>query len=156
MNRLIALIREVAVPVAVLIAVSSCNPLRGPVVETRDDGEILGTLTISSGKYREGELVEVSFTIENISDETVVLEREDGPVQDLLLSRVPVSRSWIDETGKIEAFRSLRLAPGEESTIEWTLNDLERDRYGFVGRWWSRNIREVIVVALTSYGPTSR
>jgi hypothetical protein len=149
-------IRRIVLSTVALIVVSSCNPLRGPVIETRDDGEILGTLTISRGQYRRGELVEVSFTIKNISDETVVLEREDGPVQDLLLSAVHGERSWVDETGKIEAFRSLRLGPGEESTIDWALNDLETDRYGLVGRWWSGNIREFIVVARTSYGPTRR
>ena len=154
MYRLVSRILGVALPVAVLIAVSSCNPLRGPVFDERDDGQIRGTLEISRGQYRVGEVVEVWFTIENISNEVVVLQREDGPVQDLTLSSWPVERSWIEETGQIDAFRSLRLEPGEESTIEWRLSDLEEKDYGFVGMWWSRNRREAVVVVGAAYGAT--
>lgn len=154
MNKLTTLVREVAVLAAVLIAVSSCNPLRGPVVDTFDDGQIRGTIEISRGRYRVGEVVEVWFTIENISNEVVVLQREDGPVQDLTLSTAHVERSWIEETGQIEAFRSLRLEPGEEVTIEWNLSDLEEGDYGFGGMWWSRNRRETFVVVGAAYGRT--
>jgi len=152
MNRPVSHILEVALPIAALIAVSSCNPLRGPVVDIRDDGQIRGTLEISRGQYRVGEVVEVWFTIENISNEVVVLQREDGPVQDLVLSSWPVERSWMEETGQIEAFRSLRLEPGEQSTIEWKLADLEEKDYGFGGMWWSSNRREALVVVSATYG----
>ena len=103
-----------------------------------------------------GEVVEVCFTIENISNEVVVLQREDGPVQDLLLSSWPVERSWIEETGQIDAFRSLRLEPGEKSTINWRLSELEESDYGFGGMWWSSNRREAVVVAGAAYGAVYR
>src|SRR3989339_845635 len=46
---------------AVLVLVGGCDPLRGPVVDERDDGVIRGTLSVSRGRYREGETVEVVF-----------------------------------------------------------------------------------------------
>lgn len=145
-------LRIVSIFIIALFLICACNPLRGPVVDERDDGKILGTLIVSRGKYNEGETVEVSFTIENISNGPVLLSRDDGLVQDLILSSYPVERHWSDETG--EGFQELYLEPGESSTIEWEIEDLDDGVYGFIGYWWSTGIREVEVVVITEYGAT--
>ncbi|MCH7610741.1 MAG: hypothetical protein IIB10_08685 [Chloroflexi bacterium] len=149
-------IKEICIAILIIAATSACNPLRGPVIDTRDDGQIRGTLEISRGQYRVGEVVEVRFTIENISNEVAVLQREDGPVQDIIVPIAGVERRWTTETTQAEAFGYLKLEPGEESTIEWSLSDLETGPYGFVGMWWSSNRREAVVVAGTAYGPFRR
>lgn len=143
-------IRVVSIIGTIIFVLSACNPLRGPVVDEKDDGKILGTVVISRGKYKEGEAVEVTFTIENVSNELISLKRDDAPVQDLILSTSHIVRRCSDETGK--GVRELKLGPGEKSTIEWEIKDLDIGLYTFVGTWWSANIREVEVVAITEYG----
>lgn len=145
-------LRIVSIFLIALFLICACNPLRGSVVDERDDGEIPGTLIVSRGKYNEGETVEVSFTIENISNEPVLLSRDDGLVQDLLLYSYPLERRWSDEVG--EALLELKLDPGESSTIEWEIEDLEDGVYTLIGYWWSTDIREVNLVVITEYGAT--
>lgn len=134
-----------------LFLIYACNPLRGPVVDERDDGKIMGTLIASRGKYNVGEMVEVTFTIENISNEPLILEREDAFVQDIILASILTERRWSDEVG--EGFQSLYLEPGESSTLEWEIENLDTNVHTFVGYWWSANIREVEVVVIIEYGP---
>ena len=108
-------------------------------------------MVANRGIYKEGETVEVTFTINNISKEPLLLEREDELVQDLILSSYPVERHWSDETG--EGVHELYLEPGESSTIEWQIKDLEMGFYTYMGFWWSAGVREVEVLVVTEYGP---
>lgn len=145
-------LRIVSIFIIALFLICACNPLRGPVVDERDDGEILGTLIVSRGRYKEGETVEVTFTIENISNEPILLSRDDSHIQDLIIFNFPAERRWSDEVG--EALLELKLDPGESSTIEWEIEDLDDGVYTLIGYWWSTDIREVEVVVITEYGAT--
>jgi len=136
---------------AVLVLVGGCDPLRGPVVDERDDGVIRGTLSVSRGRYREGETVEVVFTIKNMTDEPLVLRREDVFVQDIMLVSHVLERKWSTQSGR--ALQELTLAPGESSTIEWVINDLDPGVYSLVGRWWSADRRDMDTVVGFDYGP---
>jgi len=113
----------VSILAAVLVLVGGCNPLRGPVVDERDDGDIRGTLSVSRGKDREGEQVEVVFTIKNITDEPLVLRREDALVQDIMLFFYELEGEWSTQSGRY--LQELALAPGELSTIEWVIEGLD-------------------------------
>jgi hypothetical protein len=144
-------LRIVSIFIIALFLICACNPLRGPVVDERDDGKILGTLIVSCGKYNVGEMVEVTFTIENISNEPLLLEREDAFVQDIILASTLTERRWSDEVG--EGFQALYLEPGESSKLEWEIENLDTNVHTFVGYWWSANIREVEVVVIIEYGP---
>lgn len=144
-------LRIVSILILALFLICACNSLRGPVVAEKDDGQILAIVVANRGIYKEGETVEVTFTIKNISNEPLLLEREDALVQDLWLSSYPVERYWSDETG--EGFHELYLEPGESSTIEWQIKDLEMGFYTYGGVWWSAGVREVEVYVFTEYGP---
>jgi hypothetical protein len=136
---------------AVLVLVGGCDPLRGPVVDERDDGVIRGTLSVSRGKYREGETVKVVFTIKNMTDEPLVLRREDAFVQDIMLFSHVLERKWSTQSGR--DLRELALAPGESSTIEWVIDDLDPGVYSLLGRWWSADRRDMDTVVGFDYGP---
>ncbi len=137
---------------AVLVLVGGCNPLRGPVIDERDDGVIRGTLSVSRGKYREGETVKVVFTIKNVSDQRVLLRREDAFVQDIMLFSYELEGKWSTESGR--DLRELALAPGESSTIEWVIEDLEPGVYSLLGTWWSAaDGRDMDTSVGFDYGP---
>ena len=136
---------------AVLVLVGGCNPLRGPVVDERDDGVIRGTLSVSRGKYREGETVKVVFTIKNITDEPLVLRREDAFVQDIMLFSHVLERKWSTQSGR--DLRDLVLAPGESSTIEWVIDDLDPGVYSLLGRWRTADGRDMDTAVGFDYGP---
>jgi len=136
---------------AVLVLVGGCNPLRGPVVDERDDGVIRGTLSVSRGKYREGETVKVVFTIKNITDEPLVLRREDAFVQDIMLFSHVLERKWSTQSGR--DLRDLVLAPGESSTIEWVIDDLDPGVYSLLGRCWTADGRDMDTAVGFDYGP---
>lgn len=133
-----------------LIFGNGCSILTKPVVEKEDDGRILGTLVTNKKKYDQGEPVEVTFTIENISKEIIILEHNEAPVQDLLVVSSDVERLWSEQSGK--KLNRIELEPGEIVSIEWTLKDLETGLYSVIGKWWSAGIREVEVVARIEYG----
>ena len=122
-KRAMTRITLVSILAAVLVLVGGCNPLRGPVVDERDDGDIRGTLSVSRGKDREGEQVEVVFTIKNITDEPLVLRREDALVQDIMLFFYELEGEWSTQSGRY--LQELALAPGELSTIEWVIEGLD-------------------------------
>ncbi len=144
------LTRILCITTIILLFGNACNLLTKPVVEKEDDGQILGTLITNKKKYDKGELVEITFTIENISKETIILERDEAPVQDLLIVSSDVERLWSEQSGK--KMNRIELEPGEISTIEWTLKDLETGLYSVIGTWWSAGIREVEVVVRIEYG----
>jgi hypothetical protein len=143
-------LRIVSIFIIALFLICACSPLRGPVIDERDDGKILGTLIVSRGKYNVGEMVDVTFTIENISNDPVLLSRDDGLVQDIILSSTLTERRWSEEAGI--GFTKLYLEPGETSILEWEIEDLDINIHTFVGFWWSSGIREVNVVVGTEYG----
>jgi len=144
-------ISPVSILAAVLVLVGSCNPLRGPVLDERDDGDIRGTLSVSRGKYREGEPVEVVFTIKNMTDEPLVLRREDALVQDIMLFSHELEGRWSTQSGR--SLQELALAPGESSRIEWVIEGLDPGVYSLVGTWWSSNKRDMDTVVGFEYGP---
>jgi hypothetical protein len=121
------------------------------VVEELNDGQVTGTLIVSRGAYREGEIVEVSFSLENTSDETVVIEKKSAVVVDLILSNGPVQIHWSDEA---EPVYQLILEPAETYLIQWEFSDLTTGSYGIGGVWRSRGARDEIVGASFDYGPT--
>ena len=129
----------------------SCNSSRGAVVEELNDGQVTGTLIVSRGAYREGEIVKVSFSLENTSDETVAIEKESGAVVDLILSNGPVQVHWSEEA---ELIYQLKLEPGQVYSIQWEFSDLTMGSYGISGVWWSRGARDQSVGVSFDYGPT--
>ena len=131
-----------------------CSSLRRPVVEEKDDGEIRATLEISRGKFRVGEMVEIYFTLENISNDVLVLDRKDGPIRDLVISCSHLERHWSSEGLESQSSRYLILEPREASTIKWELSGLETSLYTLSGIWWSADTREVAVVVIFEYGPS--
>lgn len=142
----------VSITALILIVAGACSLFPGPIVDKSDDGEILGTIIANKKEYEKGETIEVTFTIKNTSDETIILERDDEPVQDILLISSPdVKVRWSEETG--HGLFKLKLEPGETSTVEWKLKDLDTNLYSLVGMWWSSNAREVEVVVRIEYGP---
>jgi len=142
--------RLVFVLAVALIFVGACRWFGGPVVDERTDGDILATLRVGSDTYREGETVEVAFTIKNVSGEPLVLQREDAFVQDVILFSHEVERTWSQQSGS--DLHRLELAPGESSTIEWVVEDLEAGNYSFLGRWWSAGRREMATIVGFDYG----
>jgi len=142
--------RLVFVLAVALIFVGACRWFGGPVVDERTDGDILATLSVGSDTYREGETVEVAFIIKNVSGEPLVLQREDAFVQDIILISHEVERTWSQQSGR--DLHSLELAPGESSTIEWVVEDLEEGNYSFMGRWWSAGRREMSTIVGFDYG----
>lgn len=148
MNR----IRFVSALTAAIVLLGACDLLRGPVIDERTDGQIVGTLTVSRGRYKEGEAVEVVFTIKNVSDLPVLLRREDAFVQDIMLFSYELEGQWSTQSGR--DLRELTLAPGESSTIEWVIEDLDPGVYSLLGRWWSSaDERETDTVVGFDYGP---
>lgn len=148
MNR----IRFVFALTATIVLLGACDLLRGPVIDERNDGQIVGTLTVSRGRYKEGEAVEVVFTIKNVSDEPVLLRREEAFVQDIMLFSFQLERKWSTQSGR--DLRELELAPGESSTIDWVLEDLEPGVYSLLGTWWSAaDGRDTDTVVGFDYGP---
>ena len=147
MNR----IRLVFSLASALILVGACNPMRGPVVEEVDDGEVQGTLGLNRGKFNQGEVVRITFSIKNISDAPLLLRRNDAAVEDLVLTAFQVERRWSTETG--EGLQELALAPGESSSIEWILEDLETGFYTISGSWWSDDVRVIERYISFEYGP---
>ncbi len=128
-----------------------CSQIRWPVVETLDDGRIRGTLSINGDEFKEGETVKVTFTLENLADETQILQRDDGVVQDMFLTTYLVEREWSGETG--EGSHELRLEPGERSSIEWVIEDLGTGFYTTSGNWWGGGPREQTFYITFGYGP---
>ncbi len=147
---MIKVLRSSFIFAAALIFFCACNELRGPVIDERDDVDILGTLIANHGKYNLGETVELTFTIKNISAETVILSREGAYVQDLIMASASPERRWSDDVD--EGLAELKLEPGESSTIEWEIEGLSVGVHTFVGYWWSSGIREVDVVVVIEYG----
>jgi hypothetical protein len=136
----------------ILMVVGACDLFPRPVVDKKDDGEIWGKVVANKKEYEKGETVEITFTIKNTSNETVILERDDKPVQDILLISSPdVKLRWSEETG--HQIKKLRLKPGETSSIEWKLNDLDTNSYSLMGMWWSADTREDEVIVRIEYGP---
>jgi hypothetical protein len=127
------------------------SQLRWPVFDSLDDGRIRGTLRINRDKFKVGETVKASFTLENIADETQTLQRDDGVVQDMLLTAYHVERQWSGETG--EGSHELRLEPGEGSTISWVIEDLEPGLYTISGNWWGGGPEEHTFYISFGYGP---
>jgi hypothetical protein len=139
--------------VIVVLSLQGCNTQRGPAVSSTDDGQIKAQIQVSRGVYREGETVEVFFTLENITDQDLRIEREDGLAWDLALSTGTERYQWSEGPGSSEDLTSLILAPGEISRIDWSVSDLENGKYSFIGTWWSRNVRESNIHVRFSYGP---
>ena len=133
-------LRLVLVLAVALILGGGCGWLDGPVVDERTDGDILATIRVGSDSYRKGEAVEVAFTIKNVSGELLTLERQDAFVQDIILISNEVERTWSAQSDR--DLRKLELAPGESSTIEWVIDDLQEGHYSLLGRWWSAGRRE--------------
>ena len=128
-----------------------CSQIRWPVVETLDDGRIRGTLSLNGDEFEEGETVKATFTLENIADETQILQRDDGVVQDMILTVYLVERQWSGETG--EGSHGLRWEPGERSSITWVIEDLETGFYTMSGNWWSGGPGEQTFYITFGYGP---
>jgi len=144
--------RVASMAAIILMVVGACDLFPRPVVDKKDDGEISGKIVANKKEYEKGETVEVTFTIKNTTDETIILERDDKPVQDILLISSPdIKLRWSEETG--HQMNKLRLKPGETSTIEWKLNDLDTHLYSLMGMWWSADTREDEVIVRIEYGP---
>lgn len=147
------LTRVAGMATIILMVVGACDLFPRPVVDKKDDGEILGKIVANKKEYEKGDTVEVTFTIKNTSNETVILERDDKPVQDILLISSPdIKLRWSEETDN--KLLKLKLEPGGTSIIKWTLKDLDTNSYGLVGKWWSANTREDKVIVNIEYGPT--
>lgn len=144
--------RVASLATIILMVVGACDLFSRPVVDKNDDGEILGKIVANKKEYEKGETVEVTFTINNTTHETIVLERDYEPVQDILLISSPdVKLRWSEETD--HQMNKLRLKPGETSTIEWKLNGLDTNLYSLMGMWWSADTREDEVIVRIEYGP---
>jgi len=85
--------------------------------------------------------LEVAFPIENVSGELLTLQREIAFVQDIILISYVVD--WIGSERSGGDFRKVEPAPGESSTIEWVIGDLEDAHYASRGRWWSAGMGEM-------------
>jgi len=148
----VKLTRVASMATIILMVVGACDLFPRPVVDKKDDGEILGKIVANKKEYEKGETVEITFTIKNTTHETIILERDDEPVQDIFLISSPdVKLRWSEERGR--QIKKLRLKPGETSTIEWKLNGLDTHLYSLMGIWWSADTREVEIVVRIEYGP---
>jgi len=112
-------IRFVFALTAAIVLLGACDLLRGPVLDERTDGQIVGTLTVSRGRCKEGEGVEVVFTIKNVSDLPVLLRREDAFVQDIMLFSYELEGQRSTQSRR--DLRELTLAPRREIVCERVL-----------------------------------
>jgi hypothetical protein len=137
--------------IILIFLVNGCSSRRFRTVEQFDDGKISATLEMNRSEFREGEQVQIRFILENTSAEVQVLSRSDAVVQDLFLYSYQLEKQWSIETDN--GVHELRIEPGESSTVEWVIEDLETGGYTLIGSWWSRGVREQEIVIPFTYGP---
>lgn len=119
-----------------------CDSGRSPISESREGvastaPPLRATLWSAHGHYRENEPVELRFTLENLSDEEVVLESDNEPVMDILF--LDEGWHWSEGPGLGQDLTRLVLAPKAKHTITWHLPPLPADGYHIFGVWQSRN-----------------
>ena len=119
-----------------------------------------GTLWSNKSYYEEGEPIHIRFTVENTSDEPILLEKEEVPVVDIDIHTHPPSATRLyrwSEMNPDEAalLHQLELQPGEKYEIELTFTD-----YGYPpglvsASWRADDIWQSIQLELW-FGPFDR
>lgn len=140
----------------VLPGLVACGVGRGPATVTRDDRQVEVTLRINRQRYREGEPVQINFTLQNVTDEKVILERTNGPVVDLVIYSPDEELLWSEDAENGRVIREIQLERLEKFEISWLVDSLPRGNYGVSGTWWSHGARESSVAVAFSYGPIER
>ncbi|MBA3532805.1 MAG: hypothetical protein H0T73_12845 [Ardenticatenales bacterium] len=120
------------------VLLSACDTGRGAVSDTYTDGLVEGTIWSEHRIYRQEELLHARFTLKNITEKEVVLERADGPVVDIFLSGGAEGGRWSEGAGASQDLSRLVLQPGESYLIEWTAPPLQQGNNVIAGEWWGR------------------
>lgn len=138
-----------------LLVLSACAIGRTAASTSSTDRQIEGTLWINRQSFRQGEQVEIRFTLHNISEDMVVLERTGDPLLDIAIETNDRTREW---SSSVEGrpIHSLQLKPGEMFEVLWTVPELPDGAYVVSGYWWSYGASEVSISMGITYGPTGR
>lgn len=103
------------------------------------------TLWTDKSYYKKGEPIHIRFTVENTSDEPIVLEREDEPVMDISVGSRPPVPSKLYKWSEINPddamlLHQIELQPGEKYVIELILTDYEQGLlpYNIIAVCWQR------------------
>jgi hypothetical protein len=141
----------IAIPLALLFGLCYlvgilCHILNLPQSESVYDefSGTKGTLWSNKSFYEEGEPIHIRFTLQNVSDEPVLLESEDRPVVDIYVvpryDSMTKIYSWPEaNSDDAAAQHQLELQPGEKHTIEFTVADYGKGpgiRPGGVVAYW--------------------
>ncbi|MBA3531221.1 MAG: hypothetical protein H0T73_04785 [Ardenticatenales bacterium] len=138
----------------VLLGLVACNTDRQPT-EASKEGQnpaVRGTLWSERRHYREGEFVYLRFTLENLSNEEVVLESQDPSKSAVDIYFVDQDLLWSTSTASEQAMSRIVLPPSGTYIIEWTLPPLPRGgQFSFYGLWPSVNgeVRHYICYGIT-------
>lgn len=150
MKRLFALI---ALSLILASLLSACDTSRNAKSEYVELDGIRLTLWSPHAHYENGEIIQVVVTVENITDQTVVIEDTNEAIFDVTYVNNGIEVSWIDQHPELMMNR-LELAPGEKIETEISFVPTKIDMYGyaFTGFLGSQTIRRNVTLSV-SYGP---
>ncbi len=113
-----------SVLLVVAASLISCNLLSSkPRREVWGEGGLRRELWVSQERASVGDSIDIVFTVKNVSDETQVIEIDDGPVMDIVVgqgSSYQREAWWSDVNEFTPEMSRLELDPGESRTIEMT------------------------------------
>jgi hypothetical protein len=111
---------------------------REQTFEQLSDSRLKGVLTTDRDCYREGEVVNISFTLENISTESLSLRNSEGPVIQIVFLEFngPERYEWQDTVVADQSLSHIDIQPGDSYRVQWTI--VPRNYYG-------RGVRATVV-----------
>lgn len=127
---------------------------REQTVEQLSDSRLKGVLSSDRDCYREGEVVNISFTLENISAESVSLRNSEGSVIQLVFLEFngPERYEWQDTGIADQSLSHIDLKPGDSYQVQWTV--APRDYFGRgVRATVVNNGAEILDITLSITGP---
>ena len=103
---------------------------REQIGEQLSDSRLKGVLSTDRDCYREGEAVNISFTLENIAAESVSLQNSEGPVIQLVFLEFNGTEryEWPDTVVADQSLSHIDIQPGDSYRVQWTV--VPRDYFG--------------------------